>query len=156
ALYIERTIVTDFSGAGLTATLPAGAELFIRDSYFRENGVGASLSTSAGVVNPLDATIDRSQFENNGTGLLLTGFSATAAIRNSIFTSGNYGNAIQPTIGGAKSAVDMRNTTISKGTTAGIVVGGNGAATATLSITGSQLTDNGIGLDAQSGGTAYV
>ena len=50
----------------------------------------------------------------------------------------------------------MRNTTVSKGTIAGIVVGGNGAASAKLSITGSQVTDNGIGIDAQAGGTAYV
>ena len=156
ALYVERTIVTGFSGAGLNATLPAAAELFIRGSYFRENGIGASLATGAGVVNPLDATIDRSQFENNATGLRLTGFSSTAAIRNSIFTAGTVGIAIQPTIGGAKSAVDMRNSTVSKGTTAGIVVGGNGAASATLSITGSQVTDNGIGIDAQAGGIAYV
>ena len=156
ALYVERTIVTGFTGAGLNATLPAAGALFIRGSYFRENGIGASLATGPGVVKPLDATIDRSQFENNGTGLRLTGFSATAAIRNSIFTAGTVGIAIQPTIGGAKSAIDMRNTTVSKGTTAGIVVGGNGAASATLSITGSQVTDNGIGIDAQAGGTAYV
>jgi hypothetical protein len=107
-------------------------------------------------VNALEATIERTQFEDNTVGIALTGSSATVAIRSSLVTGGNAGIAIQPSIGGATSAIDMRNTTVSKAATSGIVVGGNGAATARLSITSSQLSDNGIGLDAQAGGTAYV
>ena len=88
--------------------------------------------------------------------MALTGYSANAAIRSSLFTAGGTGIAIQPTMGGAASAVDMRNTTVSKNAAAGIVIGGNGATATTLSITGSQVTDNGFGLDAHAGGTAYV
>ena len=156
ALYVEGTVVSGFGGAGLSATVSAPAQLFVRDSIFRGNGAGASLSTTAGVVMPLLATIERSQFEGNATGIALTGFSANLVVRASVVKDSATGIAVQPAIGGAASSVDLRNTTVARSTGAGVLVGGNGATSATLSVTGSQLTDNGIGIDAQAGGTAYA
>ena len=156
ALYVEGTLVTGFTGAGLNANLAAPAELFVRDSIFRGNGTGASLATSPGVVTPLAATIERCQFEDNPIGIALTGFSARAAILKSIVVGGATGILVQPTFGGATSAADVRDTTVAKHTTAGLVVGGIGAATATLTVFGSQVAENGIGVVAQAGGTAWL
>ena len=156
ALYLEDSVINGFTGAGLAANVATPAELFVRNTYFRGNGSGAALAAGAGVVTPLAATIERTHFENNGTGIALTGSSARAVIVDSIVVNGSIGILVQPTVGGAVTTAEVRGTTVSKHTTAGIVVGGNGAATGALSATRSQIAENGIGLDVQAGGAAHV
>jgi hypothetical protein len=156
ALYLEDSVISGFTGAGLAASAAAPAELFVRDTYFRGNGSGAALAAGAGIVTPLAATIERAHFEDNGTGIALTGSSARAVIVDSLVVNGGVGILVQPTVGGAVTTADVRGTTVSRHTTAGIVVGGNGAATGALSASGSQIVENGIGLDVQAGGAAHV
>jgi hypothetical protein len=156
ALYVEDMIVSGFTGAGLNANLAGPGELFVRGSTFRGNGTGAQLATNAGVVTPLVATIEHCRFENNTAGIALWGSSARAVILRSLVVGGTTGIAIQPTVGGAQSSAEVRGTTLTKLAGAGLLVGGSGAALATLTVTGSQISESGVGIDAQGGGTANV
>jgi hypothetical protein len=156
ALYVEDAVISGFTGAGLNANLAGPGQLFVRGSTFRGNGTGTLLATNAGVITPLAATIERCRFENNATGIALTGFSVRAVILRSLVIGGTTGIAIQPTIDGAQSTADVRGTTVAKLADAGLVVGGTSAALATLTVVASQVTESGIGIDSRSGGTANV
>ena len=56
------TVVSGFTGAGLNAALQAPAELFVRDSIFRGNGTGASVSMIQGTPSNSKAVYPRSIF----------------------------------------------------------------------------------------------
>ena len=62
-----------------------------------------------------------------------------------------------PEVVGALLNVEVRGTTIARNATSGVRVGGDvGGTTAVASLIATQITDNGIGIETLTGGTAYV
>lgn len=107
SVHLENTTITDFE-EGVQMNLGVGARLHVSDSVFRSNKTG--INFSVGGAEALGASIDRTRFERNDTGLLApSGNSITMS--NSIVT-GN-GTGVQ-TEGGR---VDLFQSVVTKNST---------------------------------------
>ena len=156
ALYIEQVSVAGFVTAGINAAPIATGNIFIRDSLIRDNAFGASFAPqSAGA--PLKVSIDRVKFERNTTGARFSGNTSKASANNCTIVGGSTGILVQPSASTATTVVDVRKSTIT-GSTGAAVSAGNGTAgsTATVSLTGDELTESGTGLSVGVGGRAFV
>jgi len=156
AVYVDDTVVSGFTAAALSVGVTARTALYVRGTTLRGNGAGLSLANGAGVVPPLLATIERSRIEDNAIGIALTGGSVRAVVADSVVVGGMKGIVVQPTVGGATSAADVRRTTVARHTAAGFLIGGYGAATASISASGTHVVGNDVGVDVGAGGTAYI
>ena len=157
ALFVENCVVTGFTNMGLNVIAPAAANVYVRDSTFRGNFNGAFFGTTAGATGLLRTQVERSVFENNATaGIGFTGGGSNATISDSRLTGGTWGLYVNPGIGGAVTNVEARGATIAKNATSGVRVGGIAGTSAVLNLASSQVTNNGIGIETLTGGTAYV
>ena len=157
ALFVERCVITGFTNMGLQVIAPAAANVYVRDSTFRGNFNGAFFGTMAGATGLLRTHVERSVFENNATaGIGFTGGGSNATISDSLLTGGTWGLYVNPGVGGALTNVEVRGVTIAKNATSGVRVGGIAGTSAVLNLASAQVTNNGIGIETLTGGTAYV
>lgn len=154
ALYLDNVIVTGFtSGAGaggLIASVAASSSIYIVDSAFRDNTVGASFTASAGA---LTVGLERVLFERNPIGAAFAN-RTLVTLRGSTVSGATTGIVVAAASGGNK--IEVRDTTISGSTGAALAVG-PAASPSIASFVNSLATSNGIGVQAQgAGNTAYV
>ena len=129
----------------------------MRDVNVRDNASGAVFGPTAAATGPLTVEIDRGDFENNGTALSFEGKNTAGVVRSSALSGGTAGVVVQPTVNGATAKVELRNSTVSKNATVGVQAGSGAAgASAAVSLIDVQLTANGTGLLAQTGGALFV
>ncbi len=156
ALYLDRMTISGFPTAAIRAQTTNASTLHIGNSRIRDNGIGALFDPDPLAAGPLQVEIDRSQFDRNTTGVSFTGNSTRGAIRDSIINGGSTGVALLPDVSGATASVQIRSTMIAKNAAAGVTVSPATGAAAVLNLFDELLTDNGIGLEVQAGGSAYV
>ena len=154
ALYLDNVIVTGFtSGAGaggLVAAAAASGSIYVIDSAFRDNSVGATFTASAGT---LTVSLERVLFERNPIGVTFADRTA-ATMRGSIVSGATTGIVVAAAAGGNK--VEVRDTTISGSTGAALAVG-PAASASVASFVNSLATSNGVGVQAQGAANiAYV
>ena len=156
ALYIEQVSIAGFATAGINAAPNATANIFIRDSLIRDNASGASFAPLS-ATGPLKVSLERVKFERNTTGVRFSGNTSKGTANNCTIVGGSTGILVQPTASAATTVVDVRKSTIT-GSTGAAVSAGNGTAgsTATVSLTGDELTESGTGLSVATGGRAFV
>jgi hypothetical protein len=137
SLHVENCVISGFA-TGLSMT--GAGRLFMKDTIVRANSVdGVHLAVASGTIA---ASIDRSRFESNGTGVR-AGDGAIASIRRSVAS----GNASGLAANGAGAELDIDACLVANNGTAGIVAGPSGG---TARVSRSAVTGNGIGLQ-QSG-----
>jgi hypothetical protein len=152
ALYLDNVIVTGFTVAGLSAAVGADSAVFITDSVFRDNVVGVKFNATAGT---LTASVERSQFERNGTGASFAD-GVVGTVRGASFTGGGAGIAAAPVTAAKTAKVEVRDSTVADNSGVGVQAGG-GAGTATLTLVSSLVSGNATGvLGTGTGNTAYV
>lgn len=160
---VEQCIVSNMTSAGFRTDAVTGAELFIEDSLFRDNG-GNGVQIFSG-----DASFDRVRAENNGVAGLVAqaanGDTVRVNVRDSAF-AGNTGSGISGSTGAAStlqlgverttlarnseglhvlsavgtSYVTVDRSFVSSNNSYGVTAEGAGA---TLALTGNTLTRNG-------------
>ncbi len=131
ALYVERTLVSGFTGAGLNATLPAaGGALRARLGLPRQRHRRVARDRPwASSYRSTRRSIARSS-STTEPGIALTGFSATAAIRRlDHHRRRRSASRSSPRSAARRVRPTCATRPCRRNTTAGIVVGGNGAAT---------------------------
>jgi len=126
SVHLENTTITDFE-EGVQMNLGVGARLHVSDSVFRSNKTG--INFSVGGAEALGASIDRTRFERNDTGLLAPGGNSIT-MSNSVAT-GN-GTGVQ-TEGGR---VDLFQSVVTKNST-GIRTNSGSVRMSTCSVTGN-------------------
>ena len=137
ALHIENCVISGFA-TGLS--MSGAGQLFVKDTIVRANSVaGVSIAVASGTAA---ASIDRSRFESNGTGMK-AGAGAIASIRRSVAS----GNASGLVADGAGAEMDIDACLAANNGTVGIAAGPSGG---TVRLSRSVVTDNATGL-AQSG-----
>ena len=154
ALYLDNVIVTGFTSGGgaggLIASSAGTGSIYIIDSAFRDNSVGATFTSSAGT---LTVNIERALFERNPVGAMFADRTAVT-MRGSVVSGATTGVVVAAASGGNK--VEVRETTISGSTSAALAVG-PAASPSVASFVNSLAASNGIGVQAQgAGNTAYV
>ena len=129
ALYVDSVIVSGFSGPGgvglSAATGGATSSLFVRNSVLRDNATGLFTATTGG---KLTLRVEQTVLERNGAGADLRG-TLIGTIRGSTFTGGATGLSAGLAGSGKSVDLDVRNSTITRNTGAGL------AATAATSPT---------------------
>jgi hypothetical protein len=156
ALHVHKVQIRHFLSSGIAFTPSAGAaELYVADSYITDNGNSA---TVAGVlVRPTSTasvtfTINRTQFENNFTGVRIDssapGGVVKGVLRDSLI-AGSTGNGVTAEAGASTSTMMLDHANIT-GNVSGLVVK---AANATLISNQTSITANGTGLAVNPAGT---
>ena len=153
ALHVHKTQIRGFRGGGSGinfAPSQADRELFVADSYITDNG---NASTNGGInVRPTGtggakATINRTQIENNSSGIRVDGTATTGRIRFDLRESvvaGNTNNGILASASTAVTTSFLEKNTFFGNQNAVQSDGSNSF----MSISGNTVVDNlGIGLN---------
>ena len=143
-VYIDRVSISGFS-TGLVVNTSAATTINILQSAFRDNGSGATFTTSAGTAS---VSIDGSVFERNTIAGTAFGLNSVGSIVGSLFAGGGAGVNVNPASGTAKA--EIRDSNINDNTGNGVFAGGGGAATA--SVVSSIVSGNAVGLQATGAG----
>jgi hypothetical protein len=147
-LYIDRLTISGFS-TGLSANVSAASTINILQSAFRDNGTGATFSSSAGT---LAVSIEGSVLERNtANGASFTNNTA-GAIVGSLIAGGGVG--VNANAASGTSKVEIRDSNINDNTSAGVNAG-PAAGTNTVSVVSSVVSGNSVGLQV-AGGTNEV
>jgi hypothetical protein len=155
ALYVDNIAVSGFPTAGLNVLKAVTGTVQIQDSIFRGNGIGATFGTVGGTTATLKVVVSDSNFDGNTTGVRFTGSSAQGEIRGTTLAGSTTGALIQPTMAGAISRVDFIESTITKNSGQGMLVGG-GTGVANVSATSSLISGNGFGIQASNGASVFL
>jgi len=135
AVHLENTIITDFE-EGVQMNLGVAARLHVTDSVLRSNKTGINFSVGGAEAN--GASIERTRFERNDTGLLApSGNSIT--VSNSIATGNGTGFLTE---GGH---IDIFNSVATKNST------GIRTTTGTVRLGYSSVMGNGTGVSTSGG-----
>ena len=135
SVLLENTIVTDFE-EGVQMNLGVGARLHVSDSVFRSNKTGINFSVGGAEAN--GASIERTRFERNDTGVLAPAGNSIN-ISNSIATGNGTGFLTE---GGQ---LDIFHTVITKNST------GLRTTTGSARIGYCSITGNSTGVSTSSG-----
>lgn len=154
SLYLDGVIVTNFSTAGLSATVGASSNVVVTNSIFRDNGTGAMFSASSGT---LAISIENTLFGRNATGLDFRD-STVGTVHFSTVSSGGNGIVIDPITPGKTANIEVRDCTISdNGTGVAASQTGAGSPVNLVSVISSQVSGNLIGIQvAGVNSSAYV
>lgn len=153
-LRIERTTISGFPSAGLGESLGADAVLIIRDSAFIGNGFGIFVATSTGIVT---VEIAASRFDQNNTGTVF-GDNVAGTVSGSTFNKNSFVGAFtQPGTSGATNNVTFRNCVFSRNAGAALVAGLNAGTTTVTQVTDSEISDNpNVGVTPQLAATVTI
>jgi hypothetical protein len=153
---IEDCVIDNFAQSGINDQRTGGGQLFIGNTVLRNNG-GSSGSLSSGIYivpgSGMTATvsIDHSQINGNYFGIVGDGRSGgiiKGTIKDSV-VSGNTENGITALSSGSSVLFVLDQTEVSANAAAGLFANGSGSGVLARNTT---VFDNGVGLDAASGG----
>jgi len=155
SLYVDNCTVTNFPIAGIAAAVAASSSVFVTNSTFRDNGTGGAFTTSAGT---LTVSIENSMFGRNGTGLDFRD-GTVGTVHFSTMSGGGTGLSVAPPTVGKTATVEVRDSTISDNSGAGVAATQSGAASPLnlVSLVSSQVSGNATGVQVTgTNSSAYV
>jgi len=148
-LNLQKTTVRGFSNIGINFVPNANASIFVSDTLVANNatyGIYVGPSGSAAVNGVFTHVLaNQNGAASNGMGFLIYGGSSTGSLNVTVADSVAASNYYG--IGAASSSVMVRNSTISNN-----AVGVRAAQSATVLVGQSTLTGNGTGWQATNGG----
>ena len=168
ALHIYNCIIRDFKGGapngwGVTFNPATASELYISDTILSNNGlpgVGGGVRIAPTGTGNANVTINNSNIDNNGQGIVADGSTSTTAMNITIQDSvvhGNGGNgvlAITPG-GGSRIQVNLDRTSVTGNVGSGARADGaaaSGAGSATIRIGSSVISSNVQGVSVNGAG----
>jgi len=142
-LQVERCIITGFIDSNDLLFLTGSASLEVKDSIFRGGGCGIAVSPQG---SPSTAAIDRVRLEGNETGLCVAAPSQVT-VRNSLASGNTAGFFANNSDSSSNSSLYIENCVASGNSGEGVLAfNGGGTGSATIKISNSTVTNNGIGL----------
>ncbi len=155
SLYVDNCTVTNFPIAGIAANVAATSTVHVTNSTFRDNGTGGVFAASAGT---LTISIENSMFGRNGTGLDFRD-GTVGTVHFSTMSGGTTGLAAVPPTSGKTATIEVRDSTISDNSGAGVTATQSGAASPVtlVSVVSTQISGNGTGVQVTGvNSSAYV
>jgi hypothetical protein len=155
SLYVDNCTVTNFPIAGIAASVAASSSVFVTNSTFRDNGTGGVFTATAGT---LTISIENSMFGRNGTGLDFRD-GTVGTVHFSTMSGGTTGLAAVPPTAGKTATIEVRDSTISDNSGAGVTATQSGAAVPVnlVSLVSTQISGNGTGVQVTGvNSSAYV
>ncbi|HXG91304.1 MAG TPA: right-handed parallel beta-helix repeat-containing protein [Blastocatellia bacterium] len=145
AVYIENTLITDFTQAGVQDSRTTGGQLYISSSTIRNNGGSGVVILPSSGSTAITTMVDASRFEGN----VNSGFAGSNGSRTTIRDSVAYGNSQSGfLVEGPGGAGEMNLESC--------VVAGNGTGLTsntggTMRISNIMVTNNGTGVSSTGG-----
>jgi hypothetical protein len=150
--HIENCVINAFGGDGIQFNGPG--KLIVRDTISRGNGFGIRTISSTGLAL---VSIERCLLDKNIEAGLFVQEGTRASIRNSVASSGNFiGVSATPSGGSLTAELNIDTCLISNNIgsgSVGVSAGGFSGSAATIRISNSTVTNNGIGLQQLMGGS---
>jgi hypothetical protein len=156
-LYVQNCVLRGFTTSGMAFSPGIGsaatAQLFIKDTLILGNTTGLLIQPTGGIA--ADVTLQWLQIDaNNGEGLRIDGTGGSGAITATITDSTaslNAGNGIDAVSGPGNATVTvLRVVAVSNGST-GILSNQTNGGTANVTVGGSALFANAVGIQATGG-----
>ena len=143
SLTVENCLIANLPGTGITVN--AAASVLVTDSTIRGNAAEGLY-----VLNGARATVTRATISGNGNaGVFVVGNSATtttADIATSTVSANKHGIVSYSNIAGAAVKVSVRDSQAVGNSNNGMTAQSNGGGSATLSVSGNVISNNGIGV----------
>ena len=155
ALYLDNLTITNFPTAGISASVAASSGLFLTNSSIHDNGKGAALGASSGI---LTVSIESTLFARNGTGAAF-GDGTAGTVHASTFSGGTTGVSVAPPTPAKTASIEVRDCTISDNSGTGVTATQTGAGLplTLVSVVSSQVSGNAIGVQVTGvNSSAYV
>jgi len=124
ALYVDNVVVTNFPTAGLAAGVGATSSVYLSNSAFHDNGVGAVFGATSGL---LTVSVESTIFARNTIGVFFQD-STVGTVHLSTMSGGGTGIMVAPPTATRTASVEVRDCTISDNSTAGVSATQSGAA----------------------------
>jgi len=147
ALYLDNLTITNFPAAS--------SGLFLTNSSIHDNGKGAALGASSGI---LTVSIESTLFARNGTGAAF-GDGTAGTVHASTFSGGTTGVSVAPPTPAKTASIEVRDCTISDNSGTGVTATQTGAGLplTLVSVVSSQVSGNAIGVQVTGvNSSAYV
>jgi hypothetical protein len=152
SLTVRDCVIRNFANDGIDF-VPQGApsQFFVSNTLLSDNG-GGGMFVEPSFAGTFTGVLDHVTMQNNGTdgGLSVTSFGQTynITVTDSVIANNAYGITALVSAGGA-ATIFVRNSTIVNNTHDGLSATGTGA---TIRVTRSTITGNGIGWEISSSG----
>jgi hypothetical protein len=144
-VYVENTIITDFSNRGITFEATSGGRLYVTDSVVRNCGSSGIVVLPASGSTLISATLDNVRLLGNVSSGLVADNGSRVSISNSVITGNANGVVAEASAGTAE--LNVHNCLINHNTTG--VLSGPGSVVIRLS--DNSVQNNATGVNVTSG-----
>ena len=131
ALYVDNVVVTNFPSAGFASGVSASSSVYLSNSTFHDNGIGAVFGASTGT---LTVSVESTVFARNGIGAYFQD-NTVGTVHLSTLSGGGTGLAVSPPTATRTANIEVRDCTISDNSTAGVAASQTGAASPVTLVT---------------------
>jgi hypothetical protein len=144
-LYVENSIITDFSNRGISFEANGGGKLYVTDTTIRNCGSSGVVVFPASGSTLISATLDHVRLQGNAGSGLVADNGSRVSISNSIVT-GNLNGVVAEASAGT-SELNADNCIINHNTT-GVL---SGLGTVVVRLSDNSIQDNATGVNVSSG-----